>query len=100
MALVAPMFLHMNFMHLLFNMSWAVNLGGMIEREKRLENVPRHCSLHSYRLMLCGILLGYLWTRKTYDFIRRFLGSHLWHDRVRLDVCPELQGNLPPALSL
>ena len=32
--LVAPMFLHMNFMHLLFNMSWAVNLGGMIEREK------------------------------------------------------------------
>ena len=32
--LVAPMFLHMNFMHLLFNMSWVANLGGMIEREK------------------------------------------------------------------
>lgn len=32
--LVAPMFLHMNFMHLLFNMSWVANLGGMIERKK------------------------------------------------------------------
>ncbi len=32
--LVAPMFLHMNFMHLLFNMSWLANLGKIIEREK------------------------------------------------------------------
>lgn len=33
--LVAPMFLHMNFMHLFFNMSWVAGLGGLIEREKR-----------------------------------------------------------------
>lgn len=32
--LVAPMFLHMGFMHLFFNMSWVAGLGGLIEREK------------------------------------------------------------------
>lgn len=33
--LVAPMFLHMSFLHLFFNMSWLAHLGRMIEREKR-----------------------------------------------------------------
>ena len=32
--LVAPMFLHMGFMHLFFNMSWLGGLGGLSEREK------------------------------------------------------------------
>lgn len=32
--LVAPMFLHMSFMHLIFNMSWVSGLGGLIERER------------------------------------------------------------------
>lgn len=32
--LVAPMFLHMGFIHLFFNMSWLAGLGGLIEREK------------------------------------------------------------------
>lgn len=33
--LVAPMFLHLNWMHLLFNMSYLNYFGGMVEREKR-----------------------------------------------------------------
>jgi GlpG protein len=32
--LIAPMFLHMSFLHLFFNMSWVSGLGGLIEREK------------------------------------------------------------------
>ncbi len=32
--LIAPMFLHMNFMHLFFNLSWVSGLGGLIERER------------------------------------------------------------------
>lgn len=32
--LIAPMFLHMNFLHLFFNLSWVSGLGGLIERER------------------------------------------------------------------
>ncbi|MFM1802436.1 MAG: Rhomboid protease GlpG, partial [Planctomycetota bacterium] len=33
--LIAPLFLHMSFLHILFNMSWLAQLGGMVEREKK-----------------------------------------------------------------
>lgn len=32
--LIAPMFWHLSFLHLFFNMSWVSGLGGMIERER------------------------------------------------------------------
>lgn len=81
--LFTPIFVHFGFLHILFNLMWMMDLGGMVETRQGsrffalqlgliavVSNVAQYCVSGPYFGGMSGVvygLLGYIWIRGKYD---------------------------------
>ena len=81
--LIAPIFVHFGFLHILFNLMWMMDLGGMVESRQGsrffalqltliavVSNVAQYLVSGPYFGGMSGVvygLLGYIWIRGKYD---------------------------------